>query len=182
MKGTKVLILGAVDRLIAFAHACVSLWVYIIVAWIRVRYIAIPASRKQWTHGLSMSVGSKPGSLTHPVLLLLPPLCSKQAESGQVSHAHSHIGLLTWFSCHNFWMQYFLKFAIFKIKPVWHWTRWYHFLPPCCTYFENKSRQTHRQTDGQNDYCNPRCSCTLRVNNTTARRELNILVLFIWSM
>ena len=35
----------------------------------------------------------------------------------------------------------------------------------CLYYVIDADKQTNKQTDTQNDYCNPRCACALRVNN-----------------
>ena len=40
--------------------------------------------------------------------------------------------------------------------------------PPRSLYCENSRRQTDRQTDTMNDYCNPRFACAPRVNNYTS--------------
>ena len=77
-----------------YTYACISSWVYRTHTRSYIRnthvvqiYCWVPAARKLWTRSLAMSVGIQgfwQTRITYPafVLLLLPPLCSKQAKSG----------------------------------------------------------------------------------------------------
>ena len=62
------------------------------------------------------------------------------------------------FSCHNTSTQ----IAIFKIKSVCHWTRWYRFM---ATLLHLVAENIDGQMEWQTKYYNPHCPCAPRVNN-----------------
>ena len=79
----------------------------------RYRYAATSFSKTVNTR--ASYVGCQTRTTYSPfVLLLLPPLCSKRAESGRGKSCYKHIDLFAWFSRHNFRTQYFYESRYFK--------------------------------------------------------------------
>ena len=104
---------------------------------------------------------------TYPLSNFIRPRCAEQAKRGRGKPVLiMHIGFLACFHAISLECSRFSKIGSFfrALVALKMLVSLISRLVACSARIV-VDRQTDRQTHTQNDYCNPRCACTPRVNN-----------------
>ena len=104
---------------------------------------------------------------TYPLSNFICPRCAERAKPSRGTCKPVHIGFFALFSRHISRTQSFqrnrniLFLALVALKLLVSFI----IRLVACSARIVADKQTNRQTDTQNDYCNPRCACVSRVND-----------------